>query len=312
KAGQVRAITSDLNDFDLISNLTYDEYGQRQLLLYGNGARINYEYDEKQRLTTLTNDFPMEGTIVKKYAYDALSNITKIATLNNNNLLNIPAAGGLAGPVEHQYGYDDYNRLIKSGGFYIGPNDFPNEQPTLLRQQYDLEMQYDDKHNILNKNQYHRQTEVTGLSATPNPWQTHQKTSYDLNYEDYATGGHSSGGHSSGDYSYVQPHAPRKITETPVDINDPLESQIKVQEIDYDADGNMTSVQQKIKDPDNPLTEEVLNLRKHRWDEEDRLRGVDLMPDNEAKMPEISSYTYDASGERVVRYVPGRLDAFYN
>lgn len=52
------------------------------------------------------------------------------------------------------------------------------------------------------------------------------------------------------------------------------------------------------------------SLQKNLWDEEDRLRGVDLMPDNDPKMPEVASYTYDASGERVVRYVPGRLDAF--
>src|SRR5699024_1274066 len=60
------------------------------------------------------------------------------------------------------------------------------------------------------------------------------------------------------------------------------------------------------------LVEEEMTLRHYRWDEEDRLRAVDLMPDNNPKMPEISNYTYDADGERIVRYVPGRLDAFYS
>src|SRR5699024_1550965 len=66
------------------------------------------------------------------------------------------------------------------------------------------------------------------------------------------------------------------------------------------------------------LTEEEMTLRHYRWDEEDRLRAVDLMPDSDPRMPEISNYTYDADdaddadGERIVRYVPGRLDAFYS
>src|SRR5690625_4542998 len=173
-------------------------------------------------------------------------------------------------------------------------------------------MQYDEQHNITRKYQNHQQAEVSNLSA-PSQLQRVNKTSYVLNYEDYGTAGM-----SSGDYSYVQPHAPRKIIETPLGVNDPNEIQTKVKEVNYDADGNMTTIKQKIKDPDNPLTEEEMTLRHYRWDEEDRLRAVDLMPDSDPRMPEISNYTYDADdaddadGERIVRYVPGRLDAFYS
>ncbi|HLS30353.1 MAG TPA: hypothetical protein VK021_05820, partial [Flavobacteriaceae bacterium] len=306
KAGQVRAVTSDMNLWDLISNLTYDEYGQRRTVVYGNDTKIQYKYDNRQRLKILTNSFPADGDIYKKYTYDPLSNIKEIATLDNNNLLGTPEAGGLAGPMKYEFTYDDFNRLKESGGFYVGPNDFPTEQHALLRQQYSLGMQYDEQHNITRKYQNHQQAEVSNLSA-PSQLQRVNKTSYVLNYEDYGTAGM-----SSGDYSYVQPHAPRKIIETPLGVNDPNEIQTKVKEVNYDADGNMTTIKQKIKDPDNQLVEEEMTLRHYRWDEEDRLRAVDLMPDNNPKMPEISNYTYDADGERIVRYVPGRLDAFYS
>src|SRR5699024_2723702 len=49
-----------------------------------------------------------------------------------------------------------------------------------------------------------------------------------------------------------------------------------------------------------------------RWDEEGRLRAVDLKPENSANRPEIANYTYDADGQRTVRYVPGHVDAVYS
>lgn len=46
--------------------------------------------------------------------------------------------------------------------------------------------------------------------------------------------------------------------------------------------------------------------------EEDRLHAVDLSPENDEDKPLVAVYTYDASGERSIKYVPGRLDARYS
>ena len=51
------------------------------------------------------------------------------------------------------------------------------------------------------------------------------------------------------------------------------------------------------------------SVRKFVWDEEDRLMGVDLRPESSRKQPHIAAYTYDASGERGIRYVPRQQEA---
>ncbi len=87
--------------------------------------------------------------------------------------------------------------------------------------------------------------------------------------------------------------------------------------IDYDANGNQLTTKRVIYEGDQPdafvgITEPVITtLHKNLWDEEDRLRAVDLNPDEPAAHP-LAVYTYDAAGMRAVRYVPGRLDAWSN
>lgn len=49
------------------------------------------------------------------------------------------------------------------------------------------------------------------------------------------------------------------------------------------------------------------SLRKNLWDEENRLIAVDLKPDEPTGHP-IAIYTYNAAGERVVRYNYDRID----
>src|SRR5690554_3245517 len=54
------------------------------------------------------------------------------------------------------------------------------------------------------------------------------------------------------------------------------------------------------------------SLRKNLWDAEDRLRAVDLDPESDADKPLVAIYTYDAGGERTIKYVPARIDARYS
>src|SRR5690554_1032389 len=46
------------------------------------------------------------------------------------------------------------------------------------------------------------------------------------------------------------------------------------------------------------------SVQKLVWDEEDRLLGVDLRTESDRGQPHIAAYTYDAGGERGIRYVP--------
>src|SRR5699024_4413806 len=283
-AGQVNGISNHIPGInttqDLVEDITYDEHGQRSRMIYGNGTSISYEYDQRQRLRSLKNDFAYNQPVIKKYTYDPLNNITEIKTTDNDNLLSLPGQGELTGPVSYQFTYDNYNRLKASEGYYIGPNDSP--QTHFLGQEYELAMEYDEQHNIIGKTQHHRQGETTGMSV-PQTLSVVAKTDYKLDYRDYGTGEMAVDG-----YSYVQPHSPREVVEYPADYppQSPADPQVRTKEIDYDFEGNMTTIKEKTGDPEDPMDDREITLRHYRWDEEGRLRAVDLKPENSANRPE--------------------------
>ena len=53
------------------------------------------------------------------------------------------------------------------------------------------------------------------------------------------------------------------------------------------------------------------SLRKNLWDEENRLKAVDLKPDDPTGHP-LAIYTYDAGGERSIRTNYDRIDIASN
>src|SRR5690554_5057128 len=244
-----------------------------------------------QRLTTI--DYINGFQQTKQYGYDALSNILDIQSITSTS----PSTGVLGGPVNHSYTYDDYNRLIHAQGNYVGPND---HMPEMLRQEYSLEMLYDESHSILTKSQNHRMDRVTSLTTPLTNSASYAPTAYHLEYEDYNRGQFSTDG-----YSYTQPHAPRVITQYPIDNPiDPNDPRVEKQLLDYDARGNLTHIEREINNPELPMDTSRESVRKFVWDEEDRLLGVDLRPESDREQPHIAAYTYDASGERGIRYVP--------
>lgn len=85
---------------------------------------------------------------------------------------------------------------------------------------------------------------------------------------------------------------------------DPTDSRVKTQLLDYDARGNLTHIEREINNPDMPMDTSRESVQKLVWDEEDRLLGVDLRPESSRGQPHIAAYTYDAGGERGIRYVP--------
>ena len=86
--------------------------------------------------------------------------------------------------------------------------------------------------------------------------------------------------------------------------NDPNDPRVEKQLLDYDARGNLTHIEREINNPDMPMDASRESVQKLVWDEEDRLLAVDLRPESSRGQPHIAAYTYDAGGERGIRYVP--------
>lgn len=82
-------------------------------------------------------------------------------------------------------------------------------------------------------------------------------------------------------------------------------NRIKEKRIRYDANGNQEEIIETI-------GEEEISLRKNLWDEENRLKAVDLNPSAGQSMHPIANYTYDASGERTIKYHTEGFDVSSN
>ncbi len=300
KAGALQSVSSQIPGLsgvqDVVSSITYNDFGERTSLTNGNGVVTNYTYDTRRRLKSIAHAFTGMN-ISKKYGYDVLSNIKNIGT--EHPQASLPNPGEIGGPVVHYYDYDNYNRLVHAEGRYTGPSDAGTPY---LQQDYSLNMEYNLDHTIKRKTQVHTQT-ITDSYGEGVGGEPIMKTNYDLQYSDYATGAFVAGPNS---YGYQQPHAVRTITESPAGVerlaaDDP---QIRHKQILYDANGNQKEIKEKV-------GELEISLRKNQWDEENRLIGVDLKPDQRAIHP-IAVYTYNAGGERTIRYNMDRMDANSN
>jgi RHS repeat-associated protein len=296
--GNVNQVTSQfpsLSTTNIVTSITYDDFGSRDIITYGNGTSTKYTYDTRRRMNSLKYTFT-GFTQTKNYGYDVLSNIDSITTYQPQNVL--PGAGVIGGPVNHAYEYDSYNRLTHAEGNYVGPNDLTTPY---LRQEYELDMTYNTDHTIKTKTQSQQMGTVATATApitTPIPV---YKNSYALDYSEYATGAL-----VAGSYGYQQPHAVRKIVENPTWVTNPAtdDPRIRQKEIEYDANGNQLEIKEKV-------GEEYTSLRKNLWDEENRLKAVNLKPDESTNHP-IAIYTYDAGGERIVRYNLDHIDVASN
>ncbi len=211
----------------------------------------------------------------------------------------MPGQLQIGGPVQHKYTYDDYNRLIYAEGNYTGANDIGQGY---VQQTYSLTMNYNTNHTI----QYKTQSQSKGIIDAYGGNIANEipvyKNSYRLEYGGYATGAYVTG---DDDYGYAQPHAVRTITEYPtwVDVDDD-DPRVRHKTINYDENGNQTEIKETV-------GEKEIKLRKNLWDEENRLKAVDLKPDEPTNHP-IAIYTYDASGERRVRYNLDHTDVASN
>ncbi|WP_121667978.1 SpvB/TcaC N-terminal domain-containing protein [Mesonia aquimarina] len=304
EAGNLKSISSEILTYsvpnNIINDVQYTPYGEQDFIEYGNGTTTTYTYDNRRRMETVSHQFSNFG-IQNTYTYDEISNITAIATQNPQNSL--VSQGQLGGPVTYNFKYDVYNRLEYSDGKYTGPNDLMNSQnPEYLRQEFELHMKYNDNHSIIQKTQTQRQGIVGDHGQTMSNADIVHKTSYQLDFEEYTTANL-----ISSSYGYMQPGAPRLIKEEPTGVgccngeNDPRK---KEKSVEYDKNGNQTEIIEKV-------GEMEISLRNNVWDEENRLIGVDLNPEDETNHP-VAVYTYDAGGQRAIKYNLDRIDVFSN
>src|SRR5690606_18458354 len=254
-------------------------------LRYGNGTETEYSYEaERRRLQNMTaKSNTTYGSSVNRtfinnnYSYDILSNVLSV-----ENTAALPITGQIGGSVLYEYGYDDLNRLEKATALFTGRN---AQDSGYEQQQYSLTMEYDNLHNIVSKEQLHQKAPgQTGGIFTDIP-----ATTYRLDYAYEANN---------------KPHAPRTIIDKP--YANSTGNDIKTKTYNYDANGNMITLTQKTGE-----SETVEKLRTNLWDEENRLRAVDITPDAEGIRP-IAIYTYDAGGERILKHSNTSVSIYLN
>jgi RHS repeat-associated protein len=234
-----------------------------------------------------------------------------ISTLSPEQALPSSTTSDLIGPVNYNFSYDNFNRLTSASGSYTGPNDVVNTQSQggnpFLKHEYNLDLTYDAQdpsRNFINKTQTHLNKPVSDLNEPMENASVVKNNSYQLDYTYDDDGGLIAGSN----YGYTQPHAVREIKEQPTGVNccgsqdDP---RIKNQNIKHDANGNLTKVIEGVGE------EEITKIH-YLWDEENRLMAADLNPYSEESDHPIATYTYDAGGERIIKYLYQQVDIHSN
>ena len=140
-AGKLSRVTGRKGEesFVYIDRIGYDKFEDRTYLRQGNGAETSYEYDPDRRwLLNAKVRTPASGNFIDcRYTYDLVGNI-----LSNANQVATENSAFLGGPSEHRYYYDQLYRLNQADGTW---SRFGKEE------NYSLDLQYDDLHNIKSK-----------------------------------------------------------------------------------------------------------------------------------------------------------------
>ncbi|HLP04617.1 MAG TPA: RHS repeat-associated core domain-containing protein [Paludibacter sp.] len=250
--------------YNYVDSIKYDKFEQRTRLRYGNGAVTTFVYNDSTR--RLQNLGVLSTRISKQimnnaYKFDRVGNIVNV----RNTGVSIPSvntiSGNIGGTMEHTYTYDNLYRLVEAHG------DFNKQQSKSAH--YDLYMGYDNMYNVVSKKQYISQTGVQFKDSL--------YAGYDLAYQINA--GNSQQIDTITDVSYRYAQGEKKVEDNKVSL------------FSYDANGNLLSILTGTKQGDKLL---ATNGRRLLWDEENRMLASS---DNGY----VTSYFYDASGERTVK-----------
>lgn len=212
-----------------VDRISYDKFEKRRYIQFGNNTEQEYQYDpDRQWLDKMNARTEDRDFMDVDYAYDAVANILSVTNIQE------PAEGQIGGAYTHNYTYDELYRIYSAEGSWVRGN---------RQEAYTLDMEFDNTHNILSKNQV----------RTRNGQPVFNEANYMQTYQ----------------YEAGRPFVPSKVGRF---------------QYDHDLNGNLLSVTDTTS----------LNLKEYEWDEENRLTAV---IDNGY----VSHYTYDATGERVIK-----------
>ena len=271
--------------YNYVEKIGYDKYEQRKYLKYGNGVETKYKYsNERSRLKSLIVS-NQEGEIMDNlYFYDNLDNITKL--VNNGKAQKTKEGKTIGGGVSHEYTYDAWNRLVKASGTFGGADG--------KSAKYNLFMAYDELYNVTSKKLEVVQTNLQ-FPGTLKAGHT-LKYQYDRENNDPFR------------LLSVSASEYRVAVEEGEDPEAPVDEDKKVKtrsEYAFDANGNQSQVATGKEAKEGVEELPQANLRQLHWDEENRLLAIN---DN----GHVSSYFYDANGERTVKMSAGMEDLFIN
>ena len=271
--------------YNYVEEIGYDKYEQRKYLKYGNGVETNYGYSkERRRLDTLIVS-NQEGEIMNNaYFYDNLDNITKL--VNTAVAQKTKDGKTIGGGVTHNYTYDAWNRLVKASGTFSGAED--------KSAKYDLFMAYDELYNVTSKKLNVEQTNL----QFPGTLKAGHTLKYQYDRENNDPFRLLSVSASEYRVAVEEGEDPEALVDE--------DKMVKTRsEYAFDANGNQTQVATGKEAKEGVEELPQANLRQLHWDENNRLLAIN---DN----GHVSSYFYDANGERTVKMSAGMEDLFIN
>ncbi|MDM1045763.1 hypothetical protein HXZ87_13095, partial [Myroides sp. R163-1] len=141
QGGLLKQIVNE-DDFNYVKSITYDHYGNRKKIIYGNDVETEYFYSHQQRLRGLTLRRPNNELFTNVLmSYDRNSNIKSI--YNTSSLHATFDVGGVYG---NKYEYDGFNRLKTASTSWEGKREIHKSS---------VVMGYNKTHGIVSKNQGH-------------------------------------------------------------------------------------------------------------------------------------------------------------
>jgi RHS repeat-associated protein len=248
-----------------LRTLAYDEFGQRRLMVLGNGATSTWGYDLLTRrlhtLTTRSRDITLQAIT---YDYDLVGNVTSMV-----NALGNPT-GPLAGSVSYAFGYDQLYRLTSASGAV-------ESRPGVI-DRFASAYDYSDIHNMTANRQIRRIGVGTGQGTdTETP------------------------AHSNHDFTYVYggtgPHQATQIGDTLLGYDANGNTAWECRGKNHGQGGIAPAGWGSSHDGRIPRCgPHAQHERLFSWDEENRVTAVIDGPG-----ANTTRFLYDASGERVVK-----------
>ncbi|MCF8298047.1 MAG: hypothetical protein K9J13_10920 [Saprospiraceae bacterium] len=103
--------------FNYLNNISYDKFGNRVIVNYGNGTSANYTYDSQTRRLSNLKSYDSQSNLMQDIDYD-YDNAGNISGIENS----ATAINGLGGVYDYEYEYDSLYRLISSAGSFTDVN----------------------------------------------------------------------------------------------------------------------------------------------------------------------------------------------